>query len=75
MSRDRATYTVDEAIAMVGIGRTLGRRLIREGSFPGVIKLGTRYLVSRTALDRYLAGGGDPYPEPTGDGPEEEAHG
>lgn len=55
MMPPRATYTVEEAAARLGIGRTLARRLARAGQFPGLIRLGTRYLVSRQAIEDLVA--------------------
>ena len=52
----RQTLTVEEAAAMLGIGRTLAFELARRGELPGVIRLGRRLVVSRAALDRALAG-------------------
>ncbi len=53
---ERGTYTVDEAAARLGIGRTLARRLAREGQMPGLIRLGRRHLVSRAAIEQLLRG-------------------
>ena len=50
------TLTVEEAARELGIGRDLAYRLARQGELPGVRRLGSRYLVSRDALERYLAG-------------------
>ena len=58
----RATLTVEEAAAVLGIGRTLAFELARTGQIP-TIRLGRRILVPRAALDRMLAAGLD---EPTG---------
>lgn len=48
------TVTVEEAAELLGIGRSLAYELARSGELPGVIKLGHRYVVSRTALFRAL---------------------
>jgi len=50
------TYTVAEAARVLGISRGLAYRLAREGRLPGVIALGRRFVVSRAALERLLAG-------------------
>jgi excisionase family DNA binding protein len=55
---ERATYNIEEAASRLGIGRTLARRLAREGRFPGLIKLGSRYLVSRKVVDELVERGG-----------------
>ncbi len=53
----RETHTLQEACKRLGIGKTLGYELARAGTFPvPVIKAGRRLLVSRTAVDRLLAG-------------------
>lgn len=49
----RKTYTVREAAGMFGVGLTLFRRLIRDGSVP-TIRLGTRVLIPRAAIERLL---------------------
>jgi len=55
----RATYTVEEAATLLGIGRTLAYELIRRNKFPvPVIRLGARRIVvPRVPLDEMLAGG------------------
>jgi excisionase family DNA binding protein len=53
---DRRTYTVPEAAKLLGISRGQGYALARTGELPGAIKLGGRIVVSRTALDRVIAG-------------------
>jgi len=50
------TYTIDEAARLLGISRGLAYRLAREGRLPGAISLGRRFVVSRTALEKLLAG-------------------
>jgi excisionase family DNA binding protein len=52
----RATMSVEEAAAYLGIGRSAAYGACREGRIP-VIRLGRRILVARAALDRMLAGG------------------
>ena len=49
------TYSVEEAAAHLGIGRTLAYELIRRAEFPiPVIRLGRRIVVPRAALDALL---------------------
>ncbi|MEA2514137.1 MAG: Helix-turn-helix domain [Thermomicrobiales bacterium] len=52
----RATMSVEEAAAYLGIGRSAAYEACRVGTLP-VIRLGRRILVARAALDRILAGG------------------
>ena len=49
-----ATYTVPEAAALLGISRGAAYRLARSEKLPGVLKLGSRYVVGKAALDSYL---------------------
>jgi len=49
------TITVEEAAKRLGIGRELAYRLAASGDLPGVRRLGARLIVSRVALDQYLA--------------------
>ncbi len=53
-NKQTLTMSVYEASVLLGIGRNLAYRLAREGSLPGVRKLGTRYIVSRTELNNFL---------------------
>jgi excisionase family DNA binding protein len=41
---------VEEAAALLGIGRGLAYELARRGELPGVIRLGRRYVVSVPSL-------------------------
>lgn len=45
-----ATVDIETAARIVGVGRTVGYQLAREGRFPGVIKVGKKYRVSVFAL-------------------------
>ena len=49
----RATMSVDECAAYLGIGRSSAYEAIHRGEIP-VIKIGARYLVPRVALDDML---------------------
>ena len=42
-----ATMTVEEAAALLGIGRQTAYDLASQGKLPGLIKLGRRLVVSR----------------------------
>lgn len=54
------TISVEEAAAMLGIGRSLAYESVRIGTFPvPVIKVGTRYLIPRAPLEQLLAGVGN----------------
>jgi excisionase family DNA binding protein len=50
------TMSVDYACALLGIGRNLGYELARQGRLPGGLRLGRRVLVSKKALETFLAG-------------------
>ena len=50
------TVTVEQAGAMLGIGRGLAYELAKRGELPGVLRLGGRYVVSRQRLEQTLAG-------------------
>ena len=58
-SSGRATYTVEEAATLLGIGRTLAYELIRRSESPvPVIRLGARRIVvPRVPLDEMLGRG------------------
>ncbi len=49
------TYTIEEAAALLGIGRGHAYQGAKKGDIPS-IKIGKRILVPRAALDRMLAG-------------------
>lgn len=51
------TLSAAEAFAALGIGKSLGYRLIEEGQFPvRVLRLGKAIRISRHDLDAYLRG-------------------
>ncbi len=52
---DKLTYTVTEAAALLGIGRTAAYEAARTGAIP-TIRIGKRILVPVAALERLLAG-------------------
>jgi excisionase family DNA binding protein len=52
---NRATVSVDEAAAMLGIGRGSAFRAVRAGEIPSV-RIGRRVLVPLAALERLLNG-------------------
>ncbi len=55
---DRATATIDEVAATLGIGRSTAYELAKSDRLPiPVIRLGRRMVVARAALDRLLAAG------------------
>jgi excisionase family DNA binding protein len=49
------TLSVEETAALLGIGRTNAYELARRGELPGSFRLGRKLLVSKPALDRFLA--------------------
>jgi len=69
MTEPRATLTVEEAAAILGIGRTLAFELARTGQLP-TIRLGRRILVPRVALERMLD---NQLPRPAGDATDDAA--
>jgi excisionase family DNA binding protein len=52
---DRLTYDVPEAGRLLGLGRNAAYEAVRTGQLP-VIKIGSRLLVPKIALDRLLKG-------------------
>ncbi len=55
----RATATLTEVAALLGVGRSTAYELAQAGKLPvPVIRLGRRLVVPRAALDRLLAGDG-----------------
>lgn len=52
----RATYTVPEAAAILGISRCTAYDAVRSGNIPS-IRIGKRILVPKCALDRLLKNG------------------
>ncbi len=53
---ERLTYTIDEAAALMGIGRSTAYEAAHTGQLP-TIRIGRRLLVSRKGLDLLLAQG------------------
>ena len=51
----RLAFGVQEVADALGVSRELVKHMIRTGELPSV-KLGRRRLISRTALERFLAG-------------------
>ena len=45
-----------DAAKMIGIGRSTAFELARRGEFPGALRLGHRWLVSRRLLELWLSG-------------------
>jgi excisionase family DNA binding protein len=53
----RATYTIDEAARILGVGRNLVYRSAENGELARVaVRIGRRVLIPRDALHRLLAG-------------------
>jgi excisionase family DNA binding protein len=52
---ERATYTVAEAAALLGLSKNGAYAAAAKGNLP-VIRIGGKILVSKPALDRMLAG-------------------
>ena len=58
MTSEPQTVSVEEAAAMLGIGRAGAYQACREGRFPTpVIKFGVRYLIPRELLEWLLRRG------------------
>jgi len=53
---ERGTLTLMQGARHLGISRSLAYQLAATGKFPGVRRLGRRYVVSRKALQAYLEG-------------------
>ena len=51
---ERQTLTIEEAAAVLGIGRNSAYQAVASGQLP-VIRIGRRLLVPRPALERLLA--------------------
>ena len=51
---ESATMTVEEAAAILGIGRQTAYNLAVRGELPGALRLGRRWIVSRKALESWL---------------------
>ena len=51
---ESATIKVEEAAALLGIGRQTAYDLAAQGKLPGALRLGRRIVVSKKALDRFL---------------------
>lgn len=60
-NRDRLTVTVNDALAMLGIGRTRFYELVKAGEIQ-TIKLGRRRLVQVASLQRLASEGYKPPP-------------
>jgi len=54
MSQERLAYSVPEAAALMGISPRKGWELANTGEWP-VFAVGSRVLIARTALDRWIA--------------------
>ncbi len=52
---ERQTLTIEEAAAVLGIGRNSAYQAVASGQLP-VIRIGRRLLVPRAALERLLTG-------------------
>lgn len=52
----RPIVSVEQAGKFLGIGRTYAYKLAKSGRLPGCVKLGSRYLVNREALEAFIRG-------------------
>lgn len=51
---ERGTYSAPEAFARLGVGRTLGYQMIRDGRLPA-LRFGRRVVVPVAAIERLLS--------------------
>lgn len=58
MENERLTLSVEEASRILGIGRSIGYDLARQGKLP-VLRFGKRILVSRPRLLRMIDNGNE----------------
>ncbi|UYQ78085.1 helix-turn-helix domain-containing protein [Glutamicibacter sp. JL.03c] len=56
MITERKTYSVPQAATILGIGKAKAYEWARSGELPGVLKIDSRFLVSRRVLDGYVNG-------------------
>ena len=59
LGKERLTFTVVEAAALLGIGRNSAYEAIKAGILPSV-QIGRRILIPRAALERFLLKVGQP---------------
>ena len=57
METERATLRIVEVARILGVCRATAYELARRGRIPGVLRLGRRLVVSKKALDDFLADG------------------
>ncbi len=69
LNRDRLTWTVREAAEVLGVCENSLRERIRRGELPGVVRLGRRILISKSALMRFLCGKEEQNGESGGEAP------
>jgi excisionase family DNA binding protein len=53
-NREKATYSVDDLAAVLGLGRQATYTGLRTGLIPS-IRIGKRYVVPRSAIESWLA--------------------
>ena len=53
---DKQTLKVEEAAKLLGISRAAAYNLAARNELPGARRLGRRYVVLRSVLERYLQG-------------------
>lgn len=58
----RLTVTVEEAAALLGIGRNAAYEAVRAGTLPSA-RIGRRILIPRVSLDRWLQRVGESDPQ------------
>ena len=50
----RLTYTIEQAAQLLGIGRSMAYEEAKARTLPGVRSIGSRYVVSKVELHRFL---------------------
>jgi len=55
----RQTLTIEEAAALLGVSRGSAYLAAQRGMLPGAFTLGSRRLVSRAVLEKFLASAGE----------------
>lgn len=58
MTTEPLTYKVDEVAKMLRIGRKQAYQAVERGDIPS-LKIGRRWVISRTAFQKWLEGGGN----------------
>jgi excisionase family DNA binding protein len=52
----RLTYTIEEAAAILGIGRNMALKLVQDGRLRKLVGCGRRVVIPALAIDQFLLG-------------------